>query len=66
MVTLLAPQTVVVGGGVGLLGEQAFYAPLRAAMERYVFPPLKGSYEILPPALGEAMVVHGALALAAE
>ncbi len=66
MTTLLAPQAIIVGGGVGLLGEAAFYKPLRAATERYVFPPLKGSYEILPPALGEAMVVHGALALAAE
>jgi glucokinase len=66
MITLLAPQTVVVGGGVPLLGEEAFYAPLRQAVARYIFPPLAGSYEILPPALGEAMVVHGALALASE
>ncbi|MBL9090511.1 MAG: ROK family protein [Planctomycetaceae bacterium] len=65
MITLLAPQRVVVGGGVPLLGEEPFYAPLRQAVARYVFPPLAGSYEILPPALGEAMVVHGALALAA-
>ncbi|MBL9081954.1 MAG: ROK family protein [Planctomycetales bacterium] len=66
MITLLAPQAVVVGGGVPLLGEEPFYAPLRLAVARYVFPPLAGSYEILPPALGEAMVVHGALALTAE
>jgi glucokinase len=65
-ITLLAPQTVVVGGGVALLGEEKFYRPLRAAVERYVFPPLAGTYEIKGPALGEAMVVHGALALASE
>lgn len=65
-ITLLAPQTVVVGGGVALLGEEKFYGPLRAAVERYVFPPLAGTYEIKGPALGEAMVVHGALALASE
>lgn len=65
MITLLAPQAVVVGGGVALVGEEQFYIPLRAAVARYVFPPLAGSYRILAPALGEAMVVHGALAIAA-
>lgn len=65
-ITLLAPQTIVVGGGVALMGEERFYGPLRATVERFVFPPLVGSYAIVPPALGEAMVVHGALALASE
>ena len=37
---------------------------LRAQVERFVFPPLLGSYQILPAALGEEVVVHGALALA--
>jgi glucokinase len=65
MVTLLAPQVVVVGGGVPLIGEQLFYEPLRRAVDQYVFPPLRGTFEIRPPSLGETMVVHGALALAA-
>jgi glucokinase len=66
MITLLAPQAVVVGGGVAKMREVPFYDKLREAVERYVFPPLRGTYEIKPPALGEAMVVHGALALAAD
>jgi glucokinase len=66
VVTLLSPQTIVVGGGVAKMRDIAFYDELRAAVERFVFPPLKGAYEIVPPALGEAMVVHGALAMAAE
>jgi glucokinase len=65
MITLLAPQVVVVGGGVPLIGEQLFYEPLRQAVDRYVFPPLRSTFEIRPPSLGETMVVHGALALAA-
>jgi len=65
-ITLLAPQTIVVGGGVALLGEELFYRPLRTAVTRFVFPPLVDSYAIVAPALGEAMVVHGALALANE
>jgi len=66
VITLLAPDVVVVGGGVSLMGENLFYAPLREAVARYVFPPLAEAYEILPVALGEAVVVHGAIALAAR
>lgn len=66
VITLVAPETIVVGGGVSLAGETLFFEPLRAATARYVFPPLAGSYRIVPAALGERVVVHGALALAAE
>jgi glucokinase len=65
-ITLVAPEVVVVGGGVSLIGEQFFFAPLRAEVERYVFPPLAGSYRVVPAALGELAVVHGAVAIAAE
>ena len=65
VITLLAPEVVVVGGGVSLMGEQLFFAPLRVEVERYVFPPLAGSYRIAPAALGELVVVYGAVALAA-
>jgi hypothetical protein len=34
-------------------------------VERYVFPPLLGSYAIVPAQLGEDVVVFGALANAA-
>ncbi len=65
MVTLLAPECVVVGGGVSLVGEDLFFAPLRTAVATYVFPPLRESVRIVPAGLGESVVVHGALALAA-
>ena len=64
MITLLSPQVVVIGGGVPLAGEALFFAPLRKEVERYVFPPLRGTYRIAPAELGEEVVVHGALALA--
>jgi glucokinase len=64
MITLLAPGVVVLGGGVPQAGEALFFAPLRAEVERYVFPPLGGRSRIVPAALGEAVVVHGALAVA--
>ncbi len=65
-ITLLAPEIIVVGGGVSLIGEHLFFQPLRAEVARYVFPPLAGSYRIVPAALGELAVVHGAIALAAQ
>jgi glucokinase len=64
MITLLSPEVVVIGGGVPLAGEALFFAPLRREVERYVFPPLRGAYQIAPAELGEEVVVHGALALA--
>lgn len=64
-VTLLSPNVVVVGGGVSLAGEELWFKPLRQAVDRYVFPPRKGSFKILPAELDEEAVVHGALVLAA-
>jgi glucokinase len=65
VLTLTAADVVVVGGGVSLIGEDRFFQPLRREVARYVFPPLVDAYRILPAALGEAVVVHGAVALAA-
>jgi glucokinase len=63
-ITLLAPETIVLGGGVSLIGEQWFLSPVREEVARYVFPPLLNSYRIVPAELGELAVVHGAIALA--
>lgn len=65
VITLIAPDVVVVGGGVSLAGDEVFFAPLREEVDRYSFTPLKQSCPIVPAALGESVVVHGALALAA-
>lgn len=61
---LLAPRCVVIGGGVSLLGEDLFFAPLRQALSGIVFRPFADTFQIVPASLGEAVVVHGALALA--
>ncbi len=65
-ITLVAPDVVVVGGGVSLSGEAAFFVPLRVEVARYVFPPLIDTYAIVPAALGEEVVVHGAIAAARD
>jgi glucokinase len=66
VITLLSPNVVVLGGGVSLAGEDLFVAPVRAEVARYVFPPLLNTYKIVPAALDELVVVHGALARARE
>lgn len=66
VITLIAPKIVVIGGGVSLMGDALFFAPLREEVAEYVFPPLQRSYRIVPAALGELAVVHGAIALAAD
>lgn len=63
MITLLCPARVVIGGGVSLVGEELFFAPLRRAVAAQTFPPFAGLTDIVPAALGEEVVVHGALAL---
>ncbi|GAB5537238.1 MAG: ROK family glucokinase [Rubricoccaceae bacterium] len=65
-VTLTAAETVVIGGGVSGLGGDLFFEPVRRAAGEYVFPPLRDAFVIVPAALGEEVVVHGALALAAD
>jgi glucokinase len=63
VITLLSPEVVVIGGGVPLAGEALFLTPLRQEVERYVFPPLLGTYRLVAAELGEEVVVYGALAL---
>jgi glucokinase len=65
-ITLVAPGVVVIGGGVALCEESLLLEPLRKEVDRYVFPPLRGACRIARAELGELVVVHGALAIAAE
>jgi len=66
VITLQAPEIVVVGGGVSLIGEERFFKPLREFVDQYVFPPLRETYRIAPAALSELAVVHGAIIRAAQ
>lgn len=66
MITLLCPARVVIGGGVSLIGEHLFFGPIRMKVAQQVFRPFAGLTDIVPAALGEEVVVHGALALARQ
>ncbi|MBN9521895.1 ROK family protein [bacterium] len=66
MIKLLCPRRVVIGGGVSLTGDELFFDPLRRRVATNAFPPFAGLTDIVPAALGEEVVVHGALALARQ
>ena len=62
-VALVAPRRIVIGGGVSLMGEP-WFAGVRRVVDQFVFAPFRRGFDIVPAALGEEVVVHGALALA--
>ncbi len=63
-ISLLCPRRFIIGGGVSLMGEEILFEPLRHLVAARVFGPFADCYDIVPAALGEEVVVHGALALA--
>lgn len=65
-ITLINPGRIVIGGGVSLIGQEQFFEPVREACQASVFQPFAGIAEIVPAALVEEVVIHGALALARD
>src|SRR5262249_14092317 len=57
MIALLCPQSIVLGGGVTLMGKRLFLQPLRKLVAERVFKPFADCYDIVPAALGEQVVV---------
>lgn len=65
-VTLVAPRRIILGGGVSLIGEDLWLGPIRKQLNASVFPPFRDTFDLVGARLGEAVVVHGALALASD
>lgn len=66
IIALLCPRRIVIGGGVSLIGEELLFVPLRRMVAERTFKPFAGLTDIVPAALGEEVVVHGAIALARQ
>jgi glucokinase len=66
VIVLLCPRRIVIGGGVSLMGEDLLFEPVRRRVAGQAFEPFRGLTDIVPAALGEEVVVHGALALARQ
>ncbi len=64
VIKLLCPRRVIIGGGVSLIGEELFFEPIRRYVVERGMQALAGLTDIVPAALGEEVVIHGALALA--
>ncbi len=66
VIALLCPKRIVIGGGVSMMGDDLFFEPLRRRVAENVFAPFAGLTDIVAAALGEEVVIHGALALARQ
>lgn len=66
VIKLLCPRRIIIGGGVSLIGEELLFRPLRQYVAGRGMEALAGLTDVVPAALGEEVVVHGALALARQ
>jgi glucokinase len=65
-VTLLAPHRIILGGGVSLIEEDLWLNPIRQKLDACVYPPFRGTFDLVTAALGEEVVVQGAISLARD
>lgn len=66
VITLNAPEMIIIGGGVSLIDETKFLNPLREQIAKFVFPGLSDSYKVESATLGEEVVLFGAIQIAAN
>lgn len=64
VIALLCPEVIVIGGGVSLMPKALFLEPLKEYVRVHAFAPYTDLWKILPAALGEEVVLHGAISLA--
>jgi glucokinase len=60
---LLNPARIVIGGGIGKVGD-ALFAPLRAELGRQITDWSSARIDVAPAQLGDDSVLYGAMELA--
>ncbi len=63
-ISLLAPEAVVIGGGIAAAGGELLFAPLRRLLPQFVSMVPAEKINILPAQLGSESAVRGALVMA--
>ena len=64
VVHLVAPKRIILGGGVSLLPEAVWGDIVRQSLDAHTMTAFQGMTDLVPAALGESVVVVGALKLA--
>ena len=64
-IMLLNPARIVIGGGISKAGD-ALFVPLRAELRRQITDWSRARIDVVPAALGDDSVLHGAMALASR
>lgn len=64
VVHLVAPQRIILGGGVSLLPDAIWGNIVRKSLENHTMAAFAGMTDVVPAALGESVVVVGAVRLA--
>jgi glucokinase len=64
VIKLLCPQRIIIGGGVSLSPTERFFEPIRKYVADRGMEAFAGLTDIVPAALGEDVVLHGAIELA--
>jgi glucokinase len=61
VVLLVAPERIILGGGVSLIGEALWFEPIRNELDRLLPASFRRRFDVVPASLGENVVVVGAL-----